>query len=67
MATRASTSTDSPSAPGQPFAPAWKRALLGGGTEGNERLTAINGAVLIVPLAVIGITIINLGGLLWLR
>jgi thiosulfate reductase cytochrome b subunit len=38
--------------------------LLGGGTAGNERLTAAAGALLIVLLAVIGVTIIQLGGLL---
>jgi hypothetical protein len=41
--------------------------VLGGGTQGNERLTSITGAVLIVLLAVIGVTIINLRGLLWLH
>ncbi len=34
-------------------------ALLGGGTEGNEQLTAIVGVILIVLLAVIGITILR--------
>jgi hypothetical protein len=36
----------------------------GGGTSGNERLTAVTGAVLIVLLAVIGVTIISLRPLL---
>jgi hypothetical protein len=40
------------------------RRLLGGGTTGNERLTAAAGALLIVPLAVIGVTIVALGPLL---
>jgi hypothetical protein len=40
------------------------RRLLAGGTTGNERLTAVTGAVLIVLLAVIGVTIIRLGPLL---
>jgi hypothetical protein len=38
--------------------------LVGGGTTGNERLTSVTGAVLIVLLAVIGVTIIALGPLL---
>src|SRR6478672_6065648 len=38
--------------------------MLGGGTAGNERLTAAAGALLIVLLAVIGVTIIQLGPLL---
>jgi hypothetical protein len=39
----------------------------GGGTTGNERLTAATGAVLIVLLAVIGVTIISLSQLLWVH
>ena len=39
----------------------------GGGTTGNERLTAATGAVLIVLLAVIGVTIISLSRLLWVH
>ncbi|HEY1451272.1 MAG TPA: hypothetical protein VGF47_09980 [Solirubrobacteraceae bacterium] len=42
----------------------WSRRLLGGGTTGNERLTGVVGGVLIVLLAVIGVTIIRLGQLL---
>lgn len=44
----------------------WPRSgrLLGGGTTGNERLTAAAGGVLIVLLAVIGVTIIALRPLL---
>jgi hypothetical protein len=38
-----------------------------GGTEGNERLTVITGYVLIVLLAVLGLTIIRIGQLLWLH
>ncbi len=41
--------------------------VLGGGTTGNERLTAVTGAVLIVLLAVIGVTILRLGQLLWIH
>jgi hypothetical protein len=34
--------------------------LLGGGTDGNEQLTAITGVVLIILLAVIGVTILRI-------
>ena len=40
------------------------RALFGGGTDGNELLTNITGAVLIVLLAVIGLTILRIGQLI---
>jgi hypothetical protein len=43
------------------------RGWLAGGTEGNERLTTINGLLLIVLLAVLGVTIIRIGQLLWLH
>jgi hypothetical protein len=45
----------------------WRRSLLVGGTEGNERLTALTGLLLIVLLAVLGVTIIRIGQLLWLH
>jgi hypothetical protein len=48
----------SPSARSRP------RGLLAGGTAGNERLTATTGGVLILLLAVIGVTIIRIGPLL---
>jgi hypothetical protein len=38
--------------------------LLGGGTTGNERLTSVTGAVLLVVLAALGVTIIRIGQLL---
>ncbi len=41
--------------------------LTGGGTTGNERLTAVTGATLIVLLAVIGVTIVRIGSLLWVH
>ena len=41
--------------------------LLAGGTEGNERLTVLTGLVLIVGLAVLGVTIVFIGQLLWLH
>jgi hypothetical protein len=40
------------------------RRLTGGGTTGNERLTAATGAALIVLLAVIGVTLLRLRPLL---
>ncbi|HXB16646.1 MAG TPA: hypothetical protein VNV44_13005 [Solirubrobacteraceae bacterium] len=40
---------------------------LEGGPEGNERLTVQAGAVLFVLLAVLGVTIIRIGQLLWLH
>jgi hypothetical protein len=41
--------------------------IIGGGTAGNEQLTAIVGAMLFVLLAVIGVTIVRIGQLLWLH
>jgi hypothetical protein len=39
--------------------------LTGGGTTGNERLTSLIGAVLIVLLAALGITILRVRQLIW--
>src|SRR5271170_1696459 len=47
--------------------PALRRRLTAGGTTGNERLTAVTGAILIVLLAIIGVTIISLRSLLWVH
>jgi hypothetical protein len=47
-----------------PAARSWPRRLFGGGTSGNERLTSATGAILIVLLAVIGVTILRIGQLL---
>ena len=44
-----------------------RRALFGGGINGNEQLTAMAGVVLVVLLAVLGMTIIRIGQLLWLH
>jgi hypothetical protein len=44
-----------------------RRALLAGRHEGNEELTTIAGAILIVLLAVLGVTIIRKGQLMWLH
>jgi hypothetical protein len=41
--------------------------LLGGGTDGNEQLTAMTGLVLIVLLAVIGVTILRKSQLIWVH
>ena len=43
------------------------RPFLGGGIDGNERLTAVAGVLLLVLFAVIGVTIIRIGQLLWLH
>ena len=43
------------------------RARLHGGPDGNEQLTAATGVVLIILLAVVGITIIRIGQLIWLH
>jgi hypothetical protein len=45
----------------------WRRRLLAGGTEGNERLTVLTGLLLIVLFAGLGVTIIRIGQLLWLH
>jgi hypothetical protein len=44
--------------------PAWRRRLTAGGTTGNEQLTAVTGAVLLVLLAALGITILRIRPLL---
>ena len=41
--------------------------LTGGGVEGNARLTALTGAILIVLLAVLGVTILRIHQLIWLH
>lgn len=42
-------------------------AIVGGGIDGNELLTSMTGAVLIVLLAVLGITILRIHQLIWLH
>jgi hypothetical protein len=42
-------------------------SFIGGGTDGNERLTSMAGAILIILLAVLGITILRIGPLIWLH
>jgi hypothetical protein len=41
--------------------------LLGGGTDGNEQLTAMSGLLLIALLAVIGVTILRKSQLIWVH
>jgi hypothetical protein len=54
--------------PGAPEAPEGTQAALGlGGAEGNERLTAMTGAVLLIGLAVECYTILRIGRLLTLH
>jgi hypothetical protein len=43
------------------------RSLTAGGTDGNERLTALAGLLLIIVLAAVGVTIVRIGQLLWLH
>jgi hypothetical protein len=45
------------------------RRLLGGGTNGNEQLTAVAGVILLVLFAVLGVTIVFIGNnkMLWLH
>jgi hypothetical protein len=48
---------------------AWRRPaeLFGGGIDGNEQLTAMAGVVLVVLFAVLGVTIVRIGQLIWLH
>jgi hypothetical protein len=48
-------------------APLRWRHLTAGGTDGNERLTTVTGLLLVVLLAVLGVTIVFIGRLLWLH
>jgi hypothetical protein len=52
-------------------APSTRAGIIGrigaGGTDGNERLTAITGMILFVQLAVIGVTIVDLRQLVWVH
>jgi hypothetical protein len=44
-----------------------RRRRLPGGTDGNERLTALTGLLLVALTAAIGVTIIWIGQLMWLH
>lgn len=48
---------------------AWRRRadLFGGGIGGNEQLTAMAGVILVVLFAVLGVTIVRIGQLIWLH
>jgi hypothetical protein len=48
-------------------APSRLEGLTGGGTIGNERLTALTGTTLLALLAVIGVTLLQLRQLLWVH
>jgi hypothetical protein len=65
MSVRQQVQTPAPPAPlPEPRRAPRLRALTGGGTTGNELLTAATGAVLLVGLAVIGVTILRVRQLL---
>ncbi len=49
------------------WSPCRPAAFTGGGTNGNAQLTAVTGLILIVLLAVIGVTILRIGQLIWLH
>jgi len=55
------------SAASRPRALARGRSLRRGGTNGNEQLTAITSVLLIVLLAVLGVTILRVRQLMWLH
>jgi hypothetical protein len=44
-----------------------RATLFGGGTDGNEQLTAMTGVLLIVLLAGLGVSIVQIGQLIWLH
>ena len=58
-------STDTRSCQHPPRSPLAR--LTAGGTDGNERLTTQTGLLLILLLAVLGVTILRIGALLWLH
>lgn len=63
----AALSSTQPEPSASPLARLSLRNLLAGGTTGNELLTSIDGGLLIVLLAVIGVTIVQIGSLLWVH
>jgi hypothetical protein len=62
---RGQRGTEAHSQAGRPARASGRSGLLGGGTEGNERLTVVTGGLLIVLLAALGVTIVFIGRLLW--
>jgi hypothetical protein len=63
---RVSSEIDRPVSVRTPRRPRTRR-WAAGGPEGNERLTTLTGLLLIVLLAVLGVTIVRIGQLLWLH
>jgi hypothetical protein len=61
----APTAVQPRTAPSPPLDRRPSHSLTGGGTDGNERLTTWTGALLIVLLAALGLTILRIGQLLW--
>lgn len=63
-----SSPVDNSSSPPKDLVP-WRhaRARLRGGADGNEQLTAATGVVLVILLAVLGVTIVRIGQLIWLH
>src|ERR1700733_10382004 len=47
--------------------PTFISRIRGGGTDGNEQLTTVTGIILLVQLAVLGVTIVDLRQLVWLH
>jgi hypothetical protein len=47
--------------------PSFISRIRAGGTDGNEHLTTVTGMILLVQLAVIGVTIVDLHQLVWLH
>jgi hypothetical protein len=62
-----STPADARSASDAPTPARSLRVRLRGGPDGNEQLTAATGVVLLVLLAVLGLTIARIGQLIWLH
>ncbi len=54
-------------AAGVPAAGVRRSRLFGGGPDGNEQLTATVGVILLLLFAVLGVSIIRIGQLLWLH
>lgn len=61
----AANRTRSGRAPRRQFNP--RQALLGGGIDGNQQLTAMAGVILILLFAALGVTVVRIGQLLWLH
>ncbi|MFZ0377912.1 MAG: hypothetical protein WAL38_08810 [Solirubrobacteraceae bacterium] len=53
--------------PARSARPTFVSRFRGGGTDGNEQLTTVTGMILLVQLAVLGVTIVDLHQLVWLH